>query len=238
MGRRSAWSSTRLCVVSAACSSCAYPDVPEHNKTPAGAFCALTGVISSENGQAVFPSREGKLHCQGLLMQFRCGAQLKLMLEKDFFRRPVIELSLALSFRTLRVIGRTALERCLASAFAKPAARIALGSVPAAAGCSAGRDRILAIRRSRSRQACPDQGRKCTVGSGNVFAARGDARPPHQGHLDRAWAAAGTCFAPQAWRRRKRGSAPRVPSSADAGVRVCIGRLISPTRRRVPRQLR
>jgi hypothetical protein len=85
MGRRSAWSSTPLCVDSAgACSSCAYPDLAEHNKTPVAAFRALTGVISSENGQAVFPSREGKLHCQGLLMQFRCGAQLKLMLSEIF----------------------------------------------------------------------------------------------------------------------------------------------------------
>ena len=33
--------------------------------------------------------------------------------------------------------------------------------------------------------AFPDQRRKYTVGFGNAFAARGDARPPHQGLLDR-----------------------------------------------------
>ena len=86
------------CQCAGACSSCAYPDLAEHNKTPAGAFRALTGVISSESGQAVFPSREGKLHCQCLLMQFHYGAQLKLMLERFFLdtddrRHPLLCLS-------------------------------------------------------------------------------------------------------------------------------------------------
>jgi hypothetical protein len=49
---------------------------------------------------------------------------------------------------------------------------------PAAAGPSAGRDRVPAIRCSRSREPSPIKGRKYTVGFENVFAAREDARPP------------------------------------------------------------
>jgi hypothetical protein len=39
------------------------PDETEHKKTPVCVITTLTGVISSEFGQAVFPFGEGKLHC-------------------------------------------------------------------------------------------------------------------------------------------------------------------------------
>ncbi len=52
---------------------------------------------------------------------------------------------------------------------------------PAAAGSSAGRDRVSAIRCSRIREASPIMGRKYTVGFENVFVAREDARPPGEG---------------------------------------------------------
>jgi hypothetical protein len=55
------------------------------------------------------------------------------------------------------------------------------GTRLAPAGPSAGRDRVPAIRRSRSLEPSPIKGRKYTDGFENVFAAREDARPPGEG---------------------------------------------------------
>jgi hypothetical protein len=59
---------------------------------------------------------------------------------------------------------------------------------PAAVGPNAGRDRVL-VRQSPDRSQSPQpslvKDGKYTVGFENAFAARGDARPPRQGLLDR-----------------------------------------------------
>jgi hypothetical protein len=81
--------------------------------------------------------------------------------------------------RVLRALIRCSQRRDHFS-FAQRANPVRSANHPAAAGPSAGRDRVLAVRRSPKPRAFPDQGRKYTAGFENAFAARGDARPPCQ----------------------------------------------------------